>query len=141
MAADIYKFRLAWRWTHPSHNVLPADILAQIKPLEHTEPPDGIGPRGELNQAGFADTRTTQTSGSPESVSRWLGQLDIKPSDQITIHWDDQTAVETTWGIFAQFWDDFCYPSSDDVTVFPSGGSWILQYRHEESFEWARRQR
>jgi len=44
-------------------------------------------------------------------------------------------AIETTWSIFTEYWDAFCYPSSDDVTVVPVTGSWRLVYYHYEQFE------
>ena len=38
-------------------------------------------------------------------------------SQTVIVHWDNTTAVETTWEVFAHYWDDFCYPSSDDVDI------------------------
>ena len=61
------------------------------------------------------------------------------PAGQVTVRWDSTTAVRTTWKVFADHWDDFCYPGSDDVEVFPLTGEWLLLYHHWEQFEWGRR--
>jgi hypothetical protein len=55
------------------------------------------------------------------------------------VRWDASTAVRTTWDVFTEYWDDFCYPSSDDVEVFPQSGEWLLLYHHWEQFEWGHR--
>lgn len=35
------------------------------------------------------------------------------------------------WGVFCDFWSDFCYPASDDVTAWPADEAWLLEAHHE----------
>jgi hypothetical protein len=44
--------------------------------------------------------------------------------------WD--VAVLTADSVFQRYWDDFCYPSSDDVLIWPRSDAWAAVYRHEE---------
>ena len=59
----------------------------------------------------------------------------IAPTEAVLISWDARTAAMTDWELFVAHWDDFCYPASDDVTVFPLGGEWVLCYHHYEVFQ------
>ena len=136
---DAYTFALAWRWTQPSHNVLPPEVMAQIAPLEQL--PDGLLAHGAANSSTLRDVRSIRTDGSAGEVVHWLGQLPVDAKGKVIVRWTERVAVETTWSIFTRFWDDFCYPSSDDVEVYPASGDWILLYHHYELFEWGCRKR
>lgn len=48
-------------------------------------------------------------------------------------------AVATTWGVFARYWDAFCYPVSDDVNVWFDGGNWAFLYHHTEFMQFGER--
>lgn len=72
----IRQFPLAWRWTQPTHAVLPNEVLQQLYPL-------GIAAAARLNKS-----------------------LRL---------------------------------ASDDLTVTPEDGSWLLFYSHEEVFEFGKR--
>jgi len=39
------------------------------------------------------------------------------------------------WSVFCEYWDDFCYPSSDDVNIFLGNGEFFLRWHHYEVFE------
>ena len=137
MPADAYTFPLAWRWTQPSHNVLPPEVMAQIVPLQRVTSSHGATARGGLGQLN--DVRTGSADVSSEEGSKWLRLLPVAPADEVIVRWDASTALRTTWQVFTEYWDDFCYPSSDDVDVFPTSGEWLLRYHHWEQFEWGRR--
>ena len=127
---SIQEFPLAWRWTQPSHAVLPPDVLAAIVPLTASE-------AARLNFGSPVEgvsVVSCRTDGS-EDVQGWLRR--VQPDGQLSVYvsWSDDLAVQTKWGIFTEYWDDFCYPSSDDVTVVPVGGTWRLEYSHYERFE------
>jgi hypothetical protein len=141
MPGDAYSFELAWRWTRPTHNVLPADVMAQIKPLDGAALPDGlVRDERHLDASRFDDIRRGDADVSVEEGADWLGRLPVAPAEQVVVSWPDwRLALETNWGVFTRFWDDFCYPSSDDVEVFPPSGDWLLLYQHFEEFEWGRR--
>ena len=47
-------------------------------------------------------------------------------------------AICVSWGVFCQYWDDFCYPASDDVTIWPLSEEWFLIYDHSEKFFFVR---
>ncbi len=75
----------------------------------------------------------------PASVRQRLEALAISPSDPVIVSWDRQTAVITQWATFVRHWDAFCYPSSDDVTVWSPSDDWTLCYRHFQVLEIGRR--
>ncbi|HEY8666828.1 MAG TPA: hypothetical protein VIL86_09195 [Tepidisphaeraceae bacterium] len=139
MTPDAYSFELSWRWTQPTHNVLPPEVMAQITPLARSLVPDGLMVRDQLNRPLFEEIRSFPADSSMEEVGACLRQLPIAQTERVAVRWDERTAVETTWEIFAQYWDDFCYPSSDDVEIFPASAPWILVYHHYELFEWGLR--
>ncbi len=130
----IREFPLAWRWTQASHAVLPDQVIDQLRPLNpaeamrvHTIPvaerPPGIS--------------CSTNNPDPSGVQVWLRRVQPDVAARVYVSWDQDLAIETTWRIFTQYWDDFCYPSSDDVTVIPVAGSWRLDYYHYEQFEFS----
>lgn len=138
MVDSAYTFELAWRWTQPSHNVLPPEVMAQIVPVEEVTAPTGLTVRDQLNRAQLIDIRSMGTF-DVDGARQWLRKLPVDPTEKIIIDWGLRSAVQTTWEIFTRFWDDFCYASSDDVEIFPPSAGWILLYHHWELFEWGRR--
>ena len=46
-----------------------------------------------------------------------------------------QTGLDLPWEIFLEYWDDFCYPSSDDAFVVCEASAAILAWEHEELFK------
>ena len=126
----IQEFPLAWRWTQPSHAVLPAEVLAGIRPLRASE-------AAGVCTAALAPSASTvsRPASDPVDVRSWLRS--VQPDSQVPVYvsWSEDLAVETRWGIFTEYWDDFCYPSSDDVTVAPVTGTWQLVYHHYEQFD------
>jgi len=51
------------------------------------------------------------------------------------VSWSEDLAIQTSWDVFTEYWSDFCYPASDDVTIAPVAGDWRLKYHHYEQFE------
>jgi len=139
MPADAYTFSLAWRWTQPAHGVLPPDVMAQIAPIPDIVASPNVTTRGELDRSSFDEVQAASADISSEEGTKWLRLLAIAPAEPVIVRWDSATAVRTTWKVFADYWADFCYPSSDDVEVFPQSGEWLLLYHHWEQFEWGRR--
>jgi hypothetical protein len=138
-------FTLAWRWTEPRFNVLPqdalSDVLANIRPLRSDtakridkrarvfNPEEGFAP-GTYELVGQIETSDTNT----KSVGAWLREHTPDVAERIIVSWGSGVAVETIAGVFCNYWDDFCYPSSDDVTILPLSEEWMLIYWHEEVF-------
>jgi hypothetical protein len=92
---------------------------------------------------GMAESDHTQFRDLSETavVEGWLGALPVPPDQVVIVSWDRETAVQTDWQFFCRFWDDFCYPSSDDVTVTTTGDDWLVCYEHFEVLTFYRRQR
>ena len=130
----IQQFPLAWRWTQPSHSVLPGEVLARIRPLSPSE-------AARVRTAYPAQGASVVSCSASESadVHGWLRTVQPDPQLSVYVSWSQDLAVQTTWDIFAEYWDDFCYPSSDDVTVTPVTGTWRLIYHHYEQFDFITR--
>ena len=137
-------FPLNWRWTDSKWNELPKSDLEQIEPLTKTKAKEfwrilghyvlSDGPRVSLFECSEWIDATLDAPGAFEKIRDWLfGRLSER-EQSVIISWDKDTAVLTSWGVFCDYWDDFCYPSSDDVTVFPLSIDWVLFYQHFERF-------
>jgi hypothetical protein len=48
-------------------------------------------------------------------------EIAVLTTAQIYCFWNAGTGVETTWGVFLDYWTDFCY-SGDDVDRFKEFG-------------------
>jgi len=132
---------LAWRWTDAKHAILPEATLAQMQALEEVE-------AKQLNQKSLDFLAGERLS--PEKfptiachsadvlleVGRsWLRDQQSDLTAQVFISWQEDLAIRTTWDIFTAHWDAFCYPSSDDVAIWPDSEQWIVFYHHYEEFE------
>jgi len=126
----IQEFPLAWRWTQPSHSVLPGEVLARIRPLSPFE-----AARVRTESTPQASIVVSCSASEATAVRRWLHM--VQPDSQLAIYvcWSPDVGVQMTWGIFEEYWDDFCYSSSDDVTIAPVSGTWRLIYHHYEQFD------
>ena len=71
----------------------------------------------------------TPTAGD---VRPWLAARLPTGRVPLLVSWTRELAVLTDAELFAARWDTFCYPSSDDATVLPLDGRWLLFYSHEE---------
>jgi hypothetical protein len=71
-------------------------------------------------------------------TARWLQQLEA-PETPVIVSWQLEDAVLVPWRLFAEHWDAFWYPASDDVTVFPLSEAWVLSCDHEGTYSWRER--
>lgn len=139
---DILQHPLAWRWGQ-----LPVDVLAQMEALSADDAliwhiqsllfldPDCLSPK-------FFEVVRFQNEGlACAEVGAWLRAQQPDLERRIQISWSEDLAVCTTWGIFTAYWDDFCYPSSDDVVIFPEAAEWVLLYHHTHEFQFGLRQK
>lgn len=142
---DIREFPLARRWTQATHAVLPDDVLAQMHPVEAVEAislsqrAQGFSGQEGLDESVFAVNTICSVDLSPQSGCEWLRDQQPDLAADVIVSWDSDTAIRTTWKIFTAYWDDFCYPSSDDVLVWPESESWAFFFHHEECFQFGRR--
>jgi hypothetical protein len=136
----ISAFSLKWRWTDPKFAVLPKPTLGQVRPLSESKAKELwniMPPLLDQTQAYFFATpfesfQSRRTSGDPEAVRQWLFQQLPPTTSDLILSWQPSEAVLTTRNIFCQYWDDFCYPGRDDVTIWSVTDEWAGLYWHEE---------
>ena len=144
-APPISQFPLIWRWTSANHALFSESELRGLKACSPTEAArihgDSRaldGPHG-LYVASFSRVHTYCADCSVPDGCAWLRSLSSELSQPVIVSWDRATALQTTWEFFTAYWDDFCYPSSDDVTVVPDSWRWVLRYTHWEEFQFGYR--
>ena len=141
----VQEFPLAWRWTQSKHSILPPDILTAIVPLAVSEAEQlnkhslsFFQPKRSLSPFVFREIAFRRADVSAGELRSWL--LQQQPVDvSVVVSWQANLAVRTRWCVFADYWDSFCYPSSDDVTVWPASEQWALAYHHFEAVEFGRK--
>lgn len=132
------KFKLKWRWMDENYRLFPEEVLSRIFPLDgpsskkvweksltFIDKGTEFSPNSEL----FDSIETIDTTESSEVVN-WL--MSKMPSGEIVISWQPDTAVKTTTSIFIKYWDEFCYPSCDDVSIWSESESWVIHFWHYE---------
>ena len=137
-------FPLSWRWTDPKWNQLPEAALQRISPLTRAKAKElwrieghfvlSDGPRVNMFECSPWIDASVDTADAFEKVRDWLLGHFSDREQQVIVSWDKDTAVVASWGVFCDYWDDFCYPASDDVSVFPVSFDWVLFYQHGERF-------
>lgn len=139
--APLPEFRRAFRFLDPKYNVLPPAALADLHPIS----PNRLATMNAVLEIASARTATeaaqlTDIDAACESeevrdrISAALVGLPVPTDQRVIVGWDRDDILETSWRTFCSYWDDFCYPSSDDVTIYALDGSWVLWYHHWERF-------
>ncbi|MDB4906255.1 MAG: hypothetical protein JWO05_1039 [Gemmatimonadetes bacterium] len=132
---SLERFSRGWRFSAERIGDTSVDTIARIRPLTPERAADiaqiAVARRDE--NASFGTT--FRSDDSPGLVREKLTALPIVGSIPVLVSWDRRTAVVTDWETFIVLWDDLCYPSSDDVTIWPFDGQWTLCYRHYEIFQ------
>jgi hypothetical protein len=131
----IREFPLAWRWTDPRYAVFPPEVLAQLYPCPPEEAFLLFKCAGVRSRSIDPAATRISADNSPGQVSAWLEARQPRLTEEVVVCWSPELALRTRWSTFIKRWDDLCYPSSDDVTVFPNSGSWLLMYHHWHEFE------
>ena len=135
------QFSLAWRWTDPAYSVLPHSSATAIRPLAPAKAAELASEgrsRCQPHRVAEFDMVVAADSDCADSVRDRLLALGVDPETEVVVSWDADTALLTSWRVLVDHWPDFCYPSSDDVSVWASGESWTLCYRHFQVFEFSR---
>jgi hypothetical protein len=136
---------LSWRWTDSRFAVFSVSELSELHCLtqEKARAIDAyLRPTvaaWQAHTASAAGAHTISTVGDAQAVGAWLAQQWPDLQTAVVVSWDSATAVAVPWGLFVQRWDDFCYPSSDDVAVAAATGQWVVEYAHYEQFRWLAR--
>jgi hypothetical protein len=135
---EIGRFPLAWRWTSQKHARLPQDVLSKIVPLPVDESTRlhkasvAFLDQSGLNAERFSVVELKTSEAKPEDVTSWLLERHPEQETPVCLSWQSDLAVTTTWGVFAKYWSEFCYPASDDLLVCAVQCRWVLLYRHDE---------
>ena len=131
-------FKLRWRWTDKQYCLLKDSELSLIHPLDKKSSAEAwdkslhfIDKKSEFSPSlslfhSIESIDTTNTS----IVSAWL--INRLSSEDVIVSWQPDTAIKTTSELFIKYWDEFCYPASDDVSVWPVSESWVLHFWHYE---------
>lgn len=127
-------FPLRWRWTEPRGNTLPPRVLARIRPLSAARAAELAPHAAYLCDERRELSREMRADGEAASVAAWLRTLHIDPTTRVVVSWDAASAVVTDWEVFCRYWDDFCYPAADDVTILPLSEDWVLCYDRFQLF-------
>lgn len=130
----------AWRWKEPKYDVLSEAVLHSIRALRRTAAGQQFQSALALDRwARDSPEREIRTTGHDESVvTRWLLECRTE-SEMVLASWSEDEAVYLPWSVFSTYWSSFCYPSSDDVTVWPPSERWALSYSHSGAFYWKSR--
>nr|WP_315234728.1 hypothetical protein [uncultured Albidiferax sp.] len=126
--------------------LLPQDVLSRIEPHTSAQADrlfqQSLAFNGSdgLSERIFSLKRIETGGVDPERVTDWLLNCHKDKETRVVLSWQPNTAVATTWGIFASYWDAFCYPASDDLNVWSEASSWVLAYHHEEFMQFGERQ-
>ena len=138
---NILEFPLAWRWTQTSHAVFSEEMLNSMRPLLPTEAANiqnlvrsYQSSRDRLNKVTCESISIDTSKVTRDEIAKWLKQNVGNEVSPVIVSWSNDLALEALWQIFNEHWDDFCYPSSDDVVIWPNSGKWALQYFHHEQF-------
>lgn len=135
---ELSDFALAWRWCDPHRATeLPAEARRRIRPLTSTAAAR-VGDRASFLCDRRRDgMRRIPADGEADRVRQMLATLPIDEHARVVVSWSDDVAVVTDWPTFRAYWDEFCYPSSDDVTIWPLDERWSLCYDHYAEFRFS----
>jgi hypothetical protein len=135
-------FPLNWRFWPSEAGVASAARRARLHPLCPGAAARALRHASSIRDE-IADSEYTELRDLSEAALAevWLGALPISPMQVVIVSWDHETAVQTDWQFFCRYWDDFCYPSSDDVTITPQGDDWLVCFDHFEALTFYRRRR
>lgn len=129
---SIDDFPLSWRWTQPSHAVLPQNVMESLSIMEKQQASHFYAFGERIFKQHVASAITHKTS---DTTRTWLGTLNIPVTAQVVIAWNKLDALSLPWPTFIEYWEDFCYPGSDDAFLFPAGCASVLAWHHHETFE------
>lgn len=147
--------KLLYRWTRPA-NELASQELKQIHPLTAEKAAEiyhtTISYAKEMSKyiwdyhvsksfrqdaiSFFTTLRIIEAQHVEQAalVSQALLALEAQQDMLVVVMWEPTIAVVVPWYLFYSRWDDFCYPVSDDICIFPVSEQWVLGYSHWQIF-------
>ena len=128
-------FPLRWRFTVGHGGAAAAAALERLRPLAPAAAARLESATLDRRGEGGHFTISFRSDDAPDLVRERLRGLPPAPEESVLVSWDARTAALTDWETFTAHWDDFCYSSSDDVSVVPLAGAWVLCYRRYDVFQ------
>ena len=140
-------FQLSWRWTQEPHASLSHVELTGIRPILPTvagrlyqKLEEEVLSRFETPGQNFFSCGASTLDIAVldrEAVSNWINKQIPKNEEKLIVSWPSfgrDVAAVVDRELFIKRWDDFCYPSSDDIDIWAPGLSFVLRYSHDEIF-------
>ena len=134
------EFPIKWRWTDSRWNKLPEEALKNIQPFTDKKARELLqyslefGDHRGLSEPHFENVSRIDASGDSLEIKQWLLKHFSDKNQKVIVSWNHHHAVLIRWDIFCDYWNDICYPASDDVTVWNLSEDWALMYLHDEEF-------
>lgn len=134
-------FKLCWRWDEVHNPDITLEEKGQIIPLSVLESKriNKIIDYFEIESNLYKDFKPTdwirassETKISIDKFSNDFQKLTQDYKENLFITMNRSTCIYTTKEIFIRYWDDFCYPSSDDITIISELTNWVFFYNHIE---------
>jgi len=144
---SIKEFIFYERFIQDEYGGLSEEEIAQIEPLSigaakqiHGELIPLFG-KYQLLDSSVEKVKIIRCEESKDGkeIENQLLSLTPNHNEDLIISWLPDTAVKVPTKIFFKHWDDFCYPSSDDVFISPISKKWILYFMHSNHFEFGLR--
>ena len=134
-------FPLRWRWTHETHAKFSPDDLASIRPIRPDRAASICGQigRGPLVPSRPEDRLLVVDETDRQVASKWLEDRVPEEESELILVWDRRTAALVGRRLFIDRWDDFWYPSSDDLGVLGTVGCWRIEMYHYGTFDFSER--
>ncbi len=134
-------FELNWRWEKTHNPNISDSEKAHINPVSQVESKRlnkviaFFEIEDNLNK-GFNGTNSIsancENDEKIESFRDKLTSILELWDENVIVTWNRTTSLKTTKEVFLKYWDDFCYPSSDDVIIISVETNWIMFYNHME---------
>lgn len=136
---SLEKFPLKWRWTDERYRKFSETVLSRINPLTTEKASElydfqsRFSPFENFQYEKVTDENYIRTNffDSP-AITGWLKNKIGEEENFIFLCWNRNWAVRTTARVFCDYWEDFCYPASDDIVITAEKVNWIIVYHHEE---------
>ena len=134
-------FKLKWRWDSVHNPTILSVESEQIKPFSEIESKrinkiidyfESESNLYKLFESSDWFIASSETEMAKEKFSDNFKQLTQNYNENLFISWNRTTCVYATKEIFIKYWDNFCYPSSDDVTLISELTNWVCFYNHIE---------
>ncbi len=117
-------FELSWRWTQKSHCLIPEEDLIKIKPLTESCS-ESLYKQRPIISGNSQEIECQETPN--DFLTKNLG------TEIVYVLWSNKLGIQTDTKTLIKYFSDFCYPSSDDVTIWPVSNNWLLLYHPYES--------